>query len=142
MGKTKEYSNGEVTVVWKPELCIHSAKCVHSLPEVFKPKERPWIQTENSQTQNIIDAVSNCPSGALSYFMNNAETKNSDSEKISESTKVEVVENGPLMVHGLINLSHPDGRTEEKSKITAFCRCGESVNKPFCDGSHKQHIWK
>lgn len=142
MGNTKEYSNGEVTVVWKPELCIHSAKCVHSLPEVFKPKEKPWIQTENSQTQNIITAVNNCPSGALSYFMNNTATTNTESEKIIETTKVDIVEKGPLMVFGSIKLTHTDGREEEKSKVTAFCRCGESANKPFCDGAHKQHLWK
>ena len=142
MGNTKEYSNGEVTVVWKPELCIHSAKCVHTLPEVFKPKEKPWIQTENSQTQNIIAAVINCPSGALSYFMNASGKVENIPEKNSESTKIEIVANGPLMVFGSVKLTHTDGREEEKSKVTAFCRCGESANKPFCDGAHKQHIWK
>ena len=37
----KRYTNGEVTVVWKPELCIHSAVCVGGLPQVFHPKELP-----------------------------------------------------------------------------------------------------
>lgn len=44
MGKTKEYSNGEVSIVWKPDACIHSAICVKGLGNVFKPKERPWIK--------------------------------------------------------------------------------------------------
>jgi uncharacterized Fe-S cluster protein YjdI len=62
----KEYSNGETTIVWKPELCIHSGVCVKTLPTVYNPKERPWIKPENAATQEIIDQVAKCPSGALS----------------------------------------------------------------------------
>ena len=65
-----KYSNGEVTIVWQPELCIHSGYCVRGLPEVFKPKEKPWITPENSTTEKIIQQAKKCPSGALSYFMN------------------------------------------------------------------------
>ena len=71
--KKFQYSNGEVTIVWQPELCKHSGKCVRGLPEVFKPKEKPWITPENSTTEIIIKHVKRCPSGALSYFMNNDE---------------------------------------------------------------------
>jgi uncharacterized Fe-S cluster protein YjdI len=62
----KEYSNGEVTVLWDSSKCIHSANCVKNLPEVFKPKEKPWVQMENSTSENIISTVNKCPSGALS----------------------------------------------------------------------------
>jgi len=71
--KVFKYSNGEVTVVWQPELCIHSGRCFHGLPEVFKPKEKPWITPEGSTTEKIIAQVKRCPSGALSYFMNEEE---------------------------------------------------------------------
>ena len=64
------YSNGEVTIVWQPERCIHSGNCVRGLPEVFKSKEKPWITPESSATDKIIMQVKKCPSGALSYFMN------------------------------------------------------------------------
>ena len=47
---TKKYSNGEVTVVWKPNVCIHSAICFNGLPEVFDPTSRPWIVPEGSTT--------------------------------------------------------------------------------------------
>ena len=71
MNKTKEYSNGEVSVVWEAEKCIHSAICVKGLPNVFQPKERPWIKIDSSTTDKIIETVKKCPSGALSYYMNN-----------------------------------------------------------------------
>ena len=46
----KEYSNGEVTIVWQPKLCIHSGVCVRTLPKVYNTKERPWI---NLRTQPL-----------------------------------------------------------------------------------------
>ena len=38
---TKEYSNGEVTVVWQPEKYIHSGICVKTLPQVYNPTNGP-----------------------------------------------------------------------------------------------------
>ena len=67
---TKEYSNGEVTIVWKNALCTHSANCVKNNPDVFKPKEKPWITPEYSTTNKIIETVKRCPSGALTYYLN------------------------------------------------------------------------
>lgn len=69
----KQYSNGELTVVWKPGLCIHSGICVKTLPQVYNTKERPWIKPENASTEKLMEQIRKCPSGALSYFMN--ETK-------------------------------------------------------------------
>lgn len=71
MGKIKEYTNGEITIIWQPEICVHSGICVKTLPNVYKPKERPWIQIENATTEELIAQIKQCPSGALSYRMNN-----------------------------------------------------------------------
>jgi uncharacterized Fe-S cluster protein YjdI len=68
--KIKEYINGELTIVWKPELCKHAGVCVRMLPKVYKPKEKPWITIENDSTEELKDQVSKCPSGALSYYEN------------------------------------------------------------------------
>ncbi|MBS4035310.1 MAG: (4Fe-4S)-binding protein [Ignavibacterium sp.] len=62
----KEYTNGEITIVWKPKLCIHSGVCVKTLPKVYNTKERPWIKPENASTEDLISQVAKCPSGALS----------------------------------------------------------------------------
>ena len=130
---TKKYTNGEVTIVWKPSLCIHSRKCWTGLPEVFNPRERPWVKAEGATTADIIAQVDNCPSGALTYFMNGKDAEPAPPEA---STKVEVTKNGPLLVHGSIVLKDKHGNESNKEKVTAFCRCGQSANKPFCDGTH------
>lgn len=62
----KRYSNGEITVVWQPSLCIHSAICARGLPQVFDPRRRPWVILDGHTTQQIVDQVDACPSGALS----------------------------------------------------------------------------
>ncbi len=138
MSHTKNYTNGEVTIVWNAEKCIHSAICVKGLPDVFKPKEKPWIKIDKASTEDLINQVKHCPSGALSYFMN------ANSDKTSEvlETKVEVLENGPLLVYGTLNVTHKDGTKETKNKTTAFCRCGMSNNKPYCDGTHVKNAFK
>ncbi|MGH9387422.1 MAG: (4Fe-4S)-binding protein [Vicinamibacterales bacterium] len=63
----KRYSNGEVTVIWQPSLCIHSGICFRGLPKVFDPRRRPWVILEGTSTEEIVKQVERCPSGALSY---------------------------------------------------------------------------
>jgi uncharacterized Fe-S cluster protein YjdI len=67
----KHYTNGEVTIVWKPGICIHSRRCFHGLPQVFNPELKPWINPLAATTAQIISQVNSCPSGALTFFMNN-----------------------------------------------------------------------
>jgi uncharacterized Fe-S cluster protein YjdI len=64
----KEYSNKDITVVWKPGLCQHSGNCFKGLLQVFDPRRSPWIIMENGATEEIIKTVNNCPSGALSFY--------------------------------------------------------------------------
>lgn len=64
--ETKEYTNGEITILWKPTLCTHSGKCVKTLPKVYFPKEKPWLRMENATSEELIKQVAICPSGALS----------------------------------------------------------------------------
>jgi len=137
MSKTKEYSNGELTVVWQADKCIHSAKCVKGLPEVFNPNERPWIKAEAASTKALAEQVRQCPSAALTYYMNEGHPDPYE-EETESLTQVECIKNGPLMVYGELEVTLPNGETMQRKKATAFCRCGATGNKPFCDGSHKK----
>lgn len=127
----KEYSNGEITVVWKPKKCIHSGVCVKMLPQVYNPKEKPRIKVNNATTDELKNQIDKCPSGALSYYF-----VNKKEERLQTAYKVELMPNGPIMVNGPIELVQADGKTALIKEKTAFCRCGGSGNKPFCDGSH------
>lgn len=130
--KQKKYSNDELTVVWKPELCIHSANCVKGLPAVFNPNERPWIKIENGDSATLMKTIDTCPSGALSYIKNDAQT-----EKSINNIIVEILKDGPLIITGDILIKQGEKETVVE-KRAALCRCGASKNKPFCDGAHKE----
>ena len=59
---------------------------------------------------------------------------------MSVDDEVEIVAypNGPFLVRGPISLTNPDGEEISRDRRTiALCRCGKSVIKPFCDGTHK-----
>ena len=68
---THKYSNGEITIIWKPGICTHSGICFKGLSEVFDPRRRPWIDMSQAETAKIIEQVKKCPSGALSIAENN-----------------------------------------------------------------------
>ncbi len=135
--KSKEYSNGEITVVWQADKCIHAGECVKRLPQVYKPKERPWITVENASTEELKEQINACPSGALTFYMNNEEGDTNDAP-----LNLNVVENGPVLVMGNCEITLPDGTVEIKENRTALCRCGASANKPYCDGAHKRIEFK
>lgn len=63
----KSYKKDQLTIHWQPEKCIHSARCVKGLPEVFHPATKPWITPEESNVEAIKRVINHCPSGALSF---------------------------------------------------------------------------
>jgi putative redox protein len=71
--KKINYTNGDVTVVWKPELCKHSARCVNGLPEVFDVNAKPWVNMQGADSETILDRTNKCPTGALTAVKNKAE---------------------------------------------------------------------
>ena len=78
----KEYSNGEVTVVWQPARCIHSTICwkkATGLPQVFNPHVRPWVNINGDSTAKIVAQVQKCPSGALQFYYNKQRIKKDNS---------------------------------------------------------------
>ena len=129
----KEYSNKELTVLWKPKACIHSKLCWNGLLQVFNPQNRPWVNMEGAPSKRIENQVNACPSGALTI----KKDLNKEIMK-SENIKITLAENGPLLVNGTCAVTKIDGSIDIKEKVTAFCRCGASNNKPYCDGEHKK----
>lgn len=45
--------------------------------------------------------------------------------------------NGPLLVSGKVSIYNGAGQLAWQGEKVALCRCGQSANKPFCDGAHK-----
>ncbi len=128
----REYASEDIVVEWRPGLCYHSMNCVRALPLVFDKERRPWIDVTQATADEIEAAVEGCPSGALRARRLRGSAR-------TAATRVDITPSpdGPLLVRGPIRIVQPDGTVEELPRA-AFCRCGRSQNKPFCDGSHRE----
>lgn len=127
----KEYHKEELTIVWKPELCIHSGICLRGLPKVFNLKQRPWIDTAGANAEEIVSVVKECPSKALS--IKGVRFKEKDNSQV----EVVLIPRGPLIIKGGATVN--DRKQKEVFHETvSFCRCGRSKKLPYCDGTHAQ----
>jgi len=114
------------TIEFNGELCIHARRCVLSQPTVFKANvEGPWIDPDAASAEALMYVALNCPSGAIRVSRGGAKETNPRVNTIS------VRENGPLAINAEIMLAGAPIGTR-----ATLCRCGESKNKPYCDGSH------
>ncbi|TXH42120.1 MAG: hypothetical protein E6Q90_10225 [Actinobacteria bacterium] len=151
---SREYVADGITVLWDGEKCIHSAHCVRSLPGVFRPDERPWIDASAATPDALRRTIDGCPSGALGYVMPEDELAAAGEAAAEEDVVAEamgIVEqsaadgvtitaeaDGPLAVSGPVRVLAADGSVLEEAERVWLCRCGHSANKPFCDGSHRR----
>lgn len=139
--ETFRYNTQELEVIWQPRLCIHSRMCWTQLFAVFNPSAKPWIDLEGADTDRIIAQVKKCPSGALSCTdlrEKNLATQGAIEGEPRQLPEIEVSNNGPLILKPGCTIQFADGRVETIEKTVAFCRCGQSAKKPFCDGSHNR----
>jgi uncharacterized Fe-S cluster protein YjdI len=134
----KRYTKDGITVVWQPGLCVHSQVCFHGLPTVFDPRKRPWVDMDGAAAGAIAEQVRRCPSGALALAEPAPEAAAAPGTSAAEAAalpRITATANGPLQVRGDFEVVAPDG-TVHRQPACALCRCGQSGNKPWCDGSH------
>ena len=130
----KAYKGENITVFFAARRCLHVAECIRGLPEVFDTDKRPWIQPDHADAPTVAEVVRRCPTGALHYALLGQE------ETSDETTQITPQKDGPLLVRGRLSIKTPEGELQETR--VALCRCGQSGNKPFCDGTHRKVDWK
>jgi uncharacterized Fe-S cluster protein YjdI/CDGSH-type Zn-finger protein len=130
------YSTDVLTVTYAPERCTHVAACVRALPQVFAPKERPWIRMELADAESIAAAVEQCPTGALQLKWTDGRAVAPASEPAAITIRVQRM--GALVVTGPMRIeSESDGELIAEDTRVSLCRCGHTRNSPFCDGTHR-----
>ena len=131
------YEGREIRVNFNRSICAGSGNCVKGLSSVFKSGEGSnWIFPDEDSNENIIKTIESCPSGALSFSLDDKTTLDKRS-----THKISILKNGPYMVEGILNEGMPTPTNFCTTKYT-LCRCGHSKNKPYCDYSHAQKSWK
>jgi CDGSH-type Zn-finger protein/uncharacterized Fe-S cluster protein YjdI len=116
------------TIRFDGGLCIHARQCVLAQPAVFKANvQGPWIDPDAASPEELLQVAINCPSGAIRVTRHDGGAQ----ENNPKVNTITIRENGPLAVHAEIELAG-----ERVGMRATLCRCGESKNKPYCDGSH------
>jgi len=129
--KKVSYKGKKITIHDNRSVCAHAGYCTDNLAAVFRMKKEPWIDPDAASVEEIIATIEHCPSGALSYSIDEARNHNAEDEPT-----ILIAPNGPYVVSGDIELSDTTwGEGASRSEF-ALCRCGHSKNKPFCDGTH------
>ena len=131
--KIYTYKSDDIEVTYDLKRCIHAAECVRGLPAVFNPNRKPWIKAGAASADAVARVIERCPTGALHY----TRTDEDSAEAPPQDNTASVMVNGPLYLHGDIEIKNAEGQTLLHDTRVALCRCGLSENKPFCDNSHK-----
>jgi CDGSH-type Zn-finger protein len=129
--KRDDFTGKGITVHDNRAICAHAGQCTDGLASVFRLKTEPWIDPDGAEVEAIKEVVRKCPSGALSYSIDNVEHRDQDRDPA-----VMVSKDGPYHVTGGVELEGEERNEGASGEHYTLCRCGGSKNKPFCDGTH------
>lgn len=109
------------------QICAHAGFCGNEVTNIWKMASKTGDTQIRAQAMAMVER---CPSGALTYAV--------EGEGIEPDfpTEISAILNGPLWVTGSVTLKRADGESIETRSRVTLCRCGQSANKPLCDGSH------
>jgi CDGSH-type Zn-finger protein/truncated hemoglobin YjbI len=135
------YPGLQVTIFDNRGICQHSGFCTDRLPTAFRQGRDPFVAPSGGRMDDLIRAVRDCPSGALSYGIDGVEARETVDYHRCREPEIEVSKDGPYRVTGGIPLTDGHGKPERRNagasrEHYALCRCGRSQNKPFCSGMH------
>jgi len=131
LNKRDNYVGKKITIHDNRGICAHAGHCTDNLSAVFKLNVEPWIDPDGATVKEMIDTITKCPSGALSYTIDDIEHRDQVRDPM-----VTVTKDGPYAVTGGIELEDQVRGDGASTEHYTLCRCGGSKNKPFCDGTH------
>ncbi|MCL5986564.1 MAG: CDGSH iron-sulfur domain-containing protein [Actinobacteria bacterium] len=130
----KRIPGPELVLTDDKELCAHARFCDRA--------KGIWQLTEDSddnQSKEIAtQEACNCPSGRLVIW----DKKTGEPIEPELNPSISIVEDpekkvsGPIWLKGGVPVKSSNGKQYEIRNRVTLCRCGQSKNKPFCDGSH------
>ena len=135
------YPGQQVTIFDNRGICQHSGLCTDRLPAAFRTGAEPFVAPSGGRLDELIRAVRDCPSGALSLAFDGEEARDLVDWHGTRERAIEVTQDGPYRVTGTIPLTDAAGADVSRAAGSsrehyALCRCGHSQNKPFCSGMH------
>jgi uncharacterized Fe-S cluster protein YjdI/CDGSH-type Zn-finger protein len=131
--KLQVYHTAELAVTFDPNICVHSGVCIRGLPAVFDVSRADWVHPDAASAEEVQALVAKCPSGALqSVRAGHPPAKPTTGTAVA----IEFSTDGPARIRATLDLVLPTGERLRREGPVAFCRCGQTKNDPYCDGSH------
>jgi CDGSH-type Zn-finger protein/truncated hemoglobin YjbI len=135
------YPGQQVTIFDNRGICQHSGLCSDRAPTAFRTGAEPFVAPSGARLDELVRAVRDCPSGALSLAFDGEEQRDLADWHGTRERAIEVTQDGPYRVTGGIALTDAAGADVPRAAGSsrehfALCRCGHSQNKPFCSGMH------
>ncbi len=119
---TRTYEKGDLTVLWDSTRCIHTGICLRSLRSVFNLRNRPWVDLDGADAEQIIATVTKCPTGALRY------NRAGEAEPAPEPTA--------MIPSTACRRSFGSARTGPRAASQAGIRCSRRGCRSRTDGDH------
>lgn len=129
----QHYEGKDISITFNRSICSGAAQCVEKYSHIYSSEgSTDWIFPDKGNSEEIKQSIINCPSGALSFQINQKQSSGETYEK----SRIDIVKKGPLHIKGDITLEGISFSTNANKQKYSLCRCGASQNKPFCDYSH------
>lgn len=124
------------------ELALMDAESLCAFGRFCDPHGQVWSQINQTDKPEVrktfLRQVGNCPAGRLVAWDNSAGKPLEPMLPLSIGLVEDPTKecSGPIWLRGGVELVSADGFAYETRNRMTVCRCGESQNKPFCDGTH------
>lgn len=136
-----DFQGTDLIVTKDPTLCMISGFCG------MRDKEISQFVAESDDTEArslAIAMVERCPSGALTYKIQKGDVDIEPDLPIQIADTIEITSDGPisgpLWVTGCVQIERSDGKPFAGRNRVTLCNCGQSANKPLCDGTHREMV--
>ncbi len=120
-----------ISTTFNPNLCMHVYYC-----QPLKELREKELETGDEEfALEISKVVSKCPSGALSFQMN----EGTDCGVGFDNSKIiDIVPGGEIRIACEVDSEELPRQENQVANRKTLCRCGLSQNKPYCDGAHRK----
>lgn len=138
VGKSKPLKKQDI-IVWEgkklktyfnPNICMHARYCA-PLGELRK---KEGDDGSTATAEKIVFIANKCPSGAVSY----EKLADFTEKKPNHENRVSIRKGGEIRIQAESNAVNFDLSDRQDSDKITLCRCGKSLNKPFCDAQHEE----
>ena len=129
--RADELGGTGITVHDDRSICAHAGFCGTRVSNIW---EQVGSTDDSIIRLAVISEVEKCPAGAITYRFDGDDEDN----EADYPVQVAATDDGPLWVTGSIAVTNTDGQQLETRARVTLCRCGQSANKPLCDGTHHE----